>query len=175
MSLAIDYAGVEEAARFQPKRSVTIGNIGILEADEEGVTELVQEAVAHAESTFEPWLSRDLLFAGLCLADDVGVSVTCEEEILQQIVYRYLTSPYDSFRTTCARVLNAWKDTPIAERVVQIILPLIHDQEALTDTIRSVSTLATSSANRFQLQELFHAYYRQLAQQGQESYIRLLR
>ena len=154
---------------------LAIGSIGILEADEEGVTEIVQEAILRAESAFEPWLYRDLLFAGLCLADDVGVSVTCEEDILQQIVYRYLTSPNDSFRTACVGVLNAWKDTPIADQVVPIILPLNHEEEELMDTTRPVPVPTTLSATRFQLQEQIRAYCRQLVQQSQESLIRLLR
>ena len=65
---------------------------------------------------YEWALHRDLLLAAQCLADDVGVTVSCEDEIVEQIVSVYLTSPYDVLRTTCSNVLEAWSDTRLAEK-----------------------------------------------------------
>jgi hypothetical protein len=111
-------------SRWREVILLAIGYIGIVDAYETDVTELVQEAILRAESPFERWLHRDLLFAGLCLADDIGISAACGEEIIEQIVYLYLTSPYDSFRTACTPVLNAWKDMSVGTKATQLVLSL---------------------------------------------------
>jgi HEAT repeat protein/energy-coupling factor transporter ATP-binding protein EcfA2 len=100
---------------------LTVGVIGILQSDEEEVTELVYDVIAHADSPYEWALHRDLLFAGICLADDVGVTLACENEIIEQIVYFYLTSPYDDFRRT--NVVAEWQGTRIAEKVAALVVP----------------------------------------------------
>src|SRR5260370_12997571 len=66
---------------------LAVSIIGILQNDEDGVTEIVQESILKADSSFNKWLHRDLLLAGICLADDIGVSVECKEDIIEQIVY----------------------------------------------------------------------------------------
>ena len=71
-------------------------------------------------------MHRDLLLAGLCLADEVGVSVACEDAIIEQIVYIYLTSPYNSIRTSFSIALNAWRGTSLARKVTTLVLNLLN-------------------------------------------------
>ena len=89
------------------------------------MTELVQDTIARNGSPYEWALHRDLLLAAQCLADDVGVTVSCEDEIVEQIVYVYLTSPYDALRTTCSNVLEAWSDTRLAEKASALAFPIL--------------------------------------------------
>ncbi len=118
---------------------LTVGTAGILRSDEEEVTELVHDVIANAGSPYEQYLHRDLLFAGLCLADDVGVNVACEKELLEEIIYLYLTSPFEGFRTSCATVLTEWNGTKIAEKAGQLIFPLLRQWTQLTHSPRVFS------------------------------------
>ena len=67
-----------------------------------------------------------LLFAGHCLADDVGIRVDCEDEIIERIVFLSLTSPYEGFQRTCSSVFEAWGDTRIGKKAVELVHPLLH-------------------------------------------------
>ncbi len=118
---------------------LTVGTTGILRSDEEEVTELVHDVIANAGSPYEQYLHRDLLFAGLCLADDVGVNVACEKELLEEIICLYLTSPFEGFRTSCATVLTEWNSTKIAEKAGQLIFPLLRQWTQLTHSPRVFS------------------------------------
>jgi HEAT repeat protein len=105
---------------------LTVGAIGILQSNEEEVTELVHTTIAKAGSLYEWALHRDLLFAGHCLADDVGIRVDCEDEVIERIVYLALTSPYEGFRRTCSSVFEAWGDTRIGKKALDLVLPLLY-------------------------------------------------
>ena len=85
-----------------------IATIGILQFDERDVTKLIEDDILNAQSPYELWLHHNLLFAGYCLSDDVGVSIACEEEIIEQIIYLYITCPYDTFRDTFENMLATW-------------------------------------------------------------------
>ncbi len=54
---------------------LTIGISGILHHNERIATTLVRQAILEAASPFDHWLHRDLLLAGMCLADDVGIDM----------------------------------------------------------------------------------------------------
>ena len=150
---------------------LTIGIIGILQSDEEGVTELVQESILKAESPFDNWLHRDLIFAGLCLADDVGISIACENTIIEQSVYLYLTSPFQHLRTAFSSVLQAWRGTRISAKVNDLILVL---QEILISSITSQSKVSPSFSDKFQFERDFAEYCQQQVLQIPEMCIRFI-
>ena len=158
-------------ARWREVILLTIGAIGILHSNEEGVTELVQEVIMQVQSPFEEWLHRDLLFAGLCLADDIGVSVTCESEIIEEIIVLYLTSPYDSLRYAFSDVLSAWNGTPVGRKAARLILSMFRKQEILTGKA-TTGTILHSLERRFQ--EKIREYYQNLLHQLLLSLARLL-
>ncbi len=112
---------------------LTVGTIGILQSNEEEVTELIQETIASARSLYEQTLHRDLLLAGLCLADDVGVNTACESELLEQIVYLYITTPHDRLRNTCSNVLAEWSGSRIAEKANTLVFPLLQERATPSD------------------------------------------
>ena len=70
---------------------LTIGIPGIIHHNERVATELLRKGILGAESPFEHWLHRDLLLAGMCLADDVGIDMECEDEIIERILCLALT------------------------------------------------------------------------------------
>jgi HEAT repeat protein len=111
---------------------LTVGAVGIIQNDEEEVTQLVQ-AIVNAGSPYEWALHRDLFFAGHCLADDIGVLPAYEHEIIQRISLLYLTSPYNGLRTACSSILTAWSGTKIAEQAAQLVLPILQQWTATTE------------------------------------------
>lgn len=110
---------------------LAVGSVGIIHNDEEQVTELIQ-AIVHANSPYESVLHRDLLFAGLCLADDIGVLPAYEHELIQRTLFLYLTSPHERLRTACSTVLTAWRGTKVAEKAAQLVLPILQQWIATT-------------------------------------------
>jgi HEAT repeat protein/energy-coupling factor transporter ATP-binding protein EcfA2 len=112
-------------ARWREVILLTVGSIGILHSNEKSATNVVQHVILDAGSRYEKWLHRDLLFAGTCLADDVGVSIECEEQILEQILYLYLTSPYDVLRTAIDGVISQWSGMYLASKVAKLLLCLL--------------------------------------------------
>ena len=146
---------------------LTVGAIGILQSNEEEVTELVQHTIAKAASLYESSLHRDLLFAGLCLADDVGVTIACENEIIEQIVYLYLTSPYDKLRDSFSNVITEWSDIRVAEKAIGLVFPILHQWVASTDSKRTFS--ATSP-----FEKLLAEHIEQLATQYQKAMMKRL-
>ncbi len=104
------------------------GTMGILQNDEDSVTDLVQDAVLKANSPYEHWLRRDLLFAGLCLADDIGTSMICQRTILHRILYLYFTSAYTLQQRECLQIMMRWKGLRIGQAVEEQIIPLLRMQ-----------------------------------------------
>jgi len=150
---------------------LTVGAIGILQSNEEGVTELIEETILKANSPFETWLHRDLLFAGLCLADDIGVSVSCEDEISEQMLYFYITTPYDSILNAFMSVLTQWSDTPAGIKIAKVALSILRERNRLIGT----TTQSLTSSSDTALFERLSTHYQHLVQQYQEALIRLLR
>ncbi len=111
-------------ARWREVILLTVGIVGIIHSNEKGATNLVQNVILNANSPFEKWLHRDLLFSGLCIADDVEVNVRCEKFIIEQIIYHYITNPYNTVRTAFRDVLNPSLGTRVATKVVNLILPI---------------------------------------------------
>ncbi len=161
------------SSRWQEAIRLTASAVGVLQANEKGVTEIVEEVILKAESPFEEWLHRDLLFAGYCLADDVGVSAACEDDIIERIVYLYLTSPYDSLREAFSSVLTAWSDTRAAIKAVRLMLSVFRKQEMIADMLPASPTASISRPLKFE--EKIAAYYQCLIQRHLESRINLLR
>ena len=153
---------------------LAVGIVGILQTDEVGVTELVEEAILKANSPFERWLHRDLLFSGLCLADDVGLSIACEDAIIEQAIYIYLTSPYNSIRSSFSTMFGVWKGTAIAKKIINFILDLMNQDENLTNVTYSTSAVSTELSSTFQFEREFRAYHQRHIQQNKDSSIRLL-
>ncbi len=152
---------------------LTVGTFGILHSDEERVTELLEQDVLKAESPFEEWLHRDLLFAGLCLADDVGVNERREEAILEEILYLYLTSPYDALRQTIAPVINSWGRTKIGKKASAWMLPLLEHARTITDPdlLAATGTFPLTSGLAARVQKRYQSF----ARHYQESQFHLLR
>ena len=159
-------------ARWREVILLAVGIIGILDSNEEEVTELVNNVIRQAGSPFEKWLHRDLLFAGLCLADDVGVNTACEDDIIEDIVYRYLTSPYDALREAFSSVLKAWDSTPAASKAARLVLTLFHNPEMLT--VPPSASLTPLSSEEARFAQKVAANYQRLAQLYQQSQIKLL-
>lgn len=153
---------------------LTVGIVGFTHSNEKGVTKLVQKAILKANSPFEEWLHRDLLFAGLCLADDVGTSVACEDDIIEQIVGLYLINPYDSLRNALSGVLTSWIGTPAAKKaanLVLIVLRLLHQRVPNLSTVSPQHLQSTATSFEEEVAE----YYQGLIEQYKEPQIRLLR
>ncbi len=112
---------------------LTVGSVGIIQNDEEQVTELVR-TIADANSPYEWALHRDLLFTGHCLADDIGVLPAYENELIQRIMFLYLTSPHDGLRMACSSVLTAWSGTKVAEKAVQLVQLILQQWVFTTGT-----------------------------------------
>jgi HEAT repeat protein len=147
---------------------LTVGAIGILHSNEEEVTELVYTTIAGAGSPYELVLHRDLLFAGQCLADDIGMRVVCEDEIIEQIVYLTLTTPYDGLQRACSKVLATWSDTRIGEKATNLVLPLLRQW---VTTINQKKTLTVTT----HLEEKLNKHTEILATIYQEEVMRHLR
>ena len=143
---------------------LTVGAIGILRSDEERVTDLLEQDIWKAQSPLEEWLHRDLLFAGLCLADEVGANERKEDAILEEILYLYLTSPYEALRQEFTPVLNTWSGPNIAKKVSDWVSPLLKSGRTITDLalnrgmeqFHPPSRLATRVLERYQY---FAKYY----------------
>ncbi len=159
-------------ARWREVILLAVGIIGILDSNEEEVTELVNNVIRQAGSPFEKLLHRDLLFAGLCLADDVGVNTACEDDIIEEIVYLYLTSPYDALREAFSSVLQAWDGTPAAKKAARLVLTLFHNSEMLTAPSSAPLTPLSSEGARFA--QKVAANYQRLAQLHRQSQAKLL-
>ena len=151
---------------------LAISYIGILQSDEDGITEIVQEAILKAESPFNKWLHRDLLLAGICLADDIGVSIECKEDIIEQIIYLYITSPYDSIRTKISNVLESWKNTPLAAEAVTLVVKTIQAQNILFNKAHTTEVRLSETTTSFESQ--LHAHYQQLLEHNQEVSLQLM-
>ncbi|MBV9691342.1 MAG: HEAT repeat domain-containing protein, partial [Ktedonobacteraceae bacterium] len=160
-------------ARWREVVLLTVGIIGILDSNEEEVTELVNDVILEAGSPFEKWLHRDLLLAGLCLADDVGMNAACEDDIIERIVYLHLTSPYDALREAFSSVLQAWDGTPAGSKAARLVLTLFHHPEMLTDPQLASVRLSSSAEARFAQKVIAH--YQGLVQLYQQSQVKLLR
>ena len=152
---------------------LAVSIIGLLQNDEEGVTELVQKAILEAGSLFETWLHRDLLFAGLCLADDIGVSIACEDEIIEQIVSLYITSPYDSLRDALSSMLTAWSGTRAATKLANLVLCLLNKWE-IANQPRSFLIARLSDVSSSKFEDDFAACYKYLIYQYKEAQNKLL-
>src|SRR5262249_47775665 len=125
---------------------LAIGTIGILQKDEDEATELVQKAIVQARSPFEDWLHRDLLFAGRCLGDDVRLDTAYENNIIEQIVRFYLTSPFDSLRKAFSDTLSTWSGTRAGIHASRLVLSLLYKPAMPTDT--SLTSLASTFENQ---------------------------
>lgn len=150
--------------RWREVIRLTVGTIGILRSNEEAVTELVCDVIARAESPYEWALHRDLLFAGTCLADDVGVRPHSEEQIIEQVVYHYLTTELGSpLSRACSAAVQGWRGITIADKAAHLIFPLL--QNWIRDRNPFSSTALTSFEAQLQnaLQEQKTAYQHLLA------------
>jgi len=147
---------------------LTVGAIGILNNNEEEVTELVYHTIARAGSPYEWALHRDLLFAGECLADDIGIRVDREDELIEQIVHLALTSPYDGLQSACSKVLAKWSGTKIGEKATSLVLPLLRQWVTATNAKKTFT-----ATTRFEKKLAEHID--QLATHYQEEMLRHLR
>jgi hypothetical protein len=154
-------------SRWREVILLALGYIGFHEGDEEGITELIQESILKAESNFEPRLHRDLLFAGLCLADEVGVSVECEDDIIERLLILYITCPYDSLHDAFSNVLSTWSGTQAGNKAVKLLLQLLNKSEMIVNTSISYSDISTFEA------ELI-AYCRSVIQRKVEIKLKIL-
>ncbi len=142
---------------------LTVGAIGILHSNEEAVTELVCEVIARAGSPYEWVLHRDLLLAGSCLADDVGLSPTWEDDIIRQVVYLYLTAEGgSSLLRECSTVVSGWSGIKVADKAARLVFPLL--QSWLDSTIYQDLSSATSPFEKMLHEDLEKksTYYQQL-------------
>jgi HEAT repeat protein len=147
---------------------LAVGSIGILHSNEEEVTELAYTTIAGAGSQYEWALHRDLLLAGECLADDIGIRAVCEDELIEQIVYLALTTPYNGLRKACSKVLATWSSTRIGEKAAGLVLPLLRQWLTAPDP-KNIFTLTT----RFEKKLAEHI--EQLATHYQEEMLQHLR
>ncbi|PKO20420.1 MAG: hypothetical protein CVU38_20175, partial [Chloroflexi bacterium HGW-Chloroflexi-1] len=100
---------------------LTAGQIGIRQTEEETVTALVQ-AIADSRSPLEENLHRDLLLAGRCLADDVGVSYRERAELLDRLLGLWHTATFDRLRREVTDILAAMQGTACESQVVTALL-----------------------------------------------------
>ena len=150
---------------------LTIGIIGILRSDEDEVTEIIQNAILKANSNFENLLHRDLLFTGLCLADDVGVSIECENIIIEQIIYEYLTNPFKALDASFTKVLNTWKHTRIGEKALNIVL---HHQRKWFEITSLPSMIAAPDLAINEYDKKIAFYHKKLLQRNNNTTVRKL-
>jgi HEAT repeat protein/energy-coupling factor transporter ATP-binding protein EcfA2 len=146
---------------------LAVGTIGILDKNRSKATEVVQEVILKADSPFEEWLHRDLLFAGLCLADDIRLNPVCEDAIIERIVYLYLTSPYNSLRQAFSDILRAWGGTRAGRKVTELVLSLFGKLEAIAD--ENILTAASS------FEEKLIKYHQDFIQEYQGEWVKLAR
>lgn len=145
---------------------LALGTIGILQKDKDEATEIVDDAILQAGSPFEEWLHRDLLFAGFCLADDIRLNTLCEDKIIEQIIYLYLVSPFNSQRQTFSEVLRAWSGSRAGKKAAYLISSLFNVLETLTD-----GNIVNGSST---VQEKFAKYYQCIIQEYQKERIKLV-
>ena len=82
------------------------------------------KTILKADSEYEQWLHRDVLFAGSCLAENVEVSdSTTINEILTKLVNLELpqSRSSDKLRDEIFRVICSLKDTPFAPAVMEYL------------------------------------------------------
>jgi|GEM_PF-641144 len=160
--------------RWRVVIQLTVGIIGILQSDEDGVTELVEEAILKANSPFEKWLHRDLLFAGLCLADNIGLNSACEDAIIERIVYLYHTSPYDPLRTQFSRIFATWRGTFVATKAIDLLLVATKQHGQKINSTLYTSIMTSSFSSKSYLGRELSAYHQEQLRQSQEATIRLM-
>jgi hypothetical protein len=151
---------------------LAIGIIGILQCDEERVTELVQEVMLKARSKYERWLHRDLLLTGFCLADDIGVSSSCKYIILSESMCLYLTSPFSSLRSKRAEVFLKWQGTEIAQEAQKLIVPFLSKQVLLAGNDEQEDIVL---AERTPFEHRVLAHYQGLIQQHKHALEQIVR
>lgn len=161
-------------SRWREVIQLTVGISGILQHNERVATELVRSAILEAESPFEHWLHRDLLLAGICLADDVGIDMECEDEIIERILCLALTSPYDSLQENISSILTLWRSTRLAEKALKMILPVLQQHDVLLDPLVRVAQLSSRTYSRLLERAVTH-HYQTIIQYAQESAMKLTR
>ena len=100
---------------------LTAGQIGVQQTEEEAVTGLVQ-AIAKSNSPYENILHRDLLLAGRCLADDVGVGYREREALLNQLLSLWHAARYERLGQEITDILSTMRDTACEAQVVKALL-----------------------------------------------------
>src|SRR5947209_1665303 len=63
--------------------------------------------------------------------------------IIEQIVYLYLTSPFDTLREAFSGVLSVWSGTRVGIKAAHLILSLSYKPAMLTDTSTMISFSST--------------------------------
>jgi HEAT repeat protein/tRNA A37 threonylcarbamoyladenosine biosynthesis protein TsaE len=100
---------------------LTVGQIGIRETKEKAVTYLVQ-SIANSHSPLEEVLHRDLLLAGRCLADDVGIGYRQRSELLNRLLDLWHAAQFDQLRREITGVLSAMRGTASEPQTTEALL-----------------------------------------------------
>jgi HEAT repeat protein len=100
---------------------LTVGQIGIRETRERAVTYLVK-GIADSRAFQEKILYRDLLLAGRCLADDVGIGYRERGELLSRLVDLWHTARFDRLRKEVTAVLTGMQGTASEPQMVEALL-----------------------------------------------------
>jgi HEAT repeat protein len=108
---------------------LTAGQIGVRQAEEEAVTVLVR-AIASSHSPLEDVLHRDLLLAGRCLADDVGIGYRQRGDLLDRLLDLWHAAPFDRLRREITDILAAMRGTACEPQVVKALLADLDAEDA---------------------------------------------
>lgn len=115
--------------RWREVTLLTAGQIGVRQAEEEAVTALVQ-AIASSHSPQEDVLHRDLLLAGRCLADDVGIGYRQRGELLDRLLDLWHAATFDRLRREITDILAAMRGTACEPQVVKALLADLDAEDA---------------------------------------------
>jgi HEAT repeat protein len=88
------------------------------------------ERIIKAKTPYEPLLKRNLLLAGMCLADDVNAEPVTYQKILDEIIELVMKSPFNVQRGYAIDVLREVFNSKYEGYVLEKLLFLLSDKES---------------------------------------------
>lgn len=136
---------------------LTAGFVGVIQEDDEMVTELVQAIAGDPRHPLEPHLCGSLRLAASCIADDVRVSPRVAGAVVSRICERLSAQPHALLRNNLVEVLRSMRTYRPDEQAVVALLGLKDHgawavrQEAarLLSRVADQNTLATEGLQEF--------------------------
>ncbi|MHC4675483.1 MAG: NACHT domain-containing protein [Planctomycetota bacterium] len=97
---------VAQDPRWHEVVRLSAGFIGVIQEDDETVTELTENILKDDTNPLEPYLCNSLRLAASCIADDVRVDAEVTDKVVAAIIERLNTFTYTSVKTSLIESLQ---------------------------------------------------------------------